>query len=87
MAEPFHPVGFLIMSTWPISQLWFAIFVGWLVKVMVLKYGGAKLYVNARPAMMGVIVGEAVAAGFWLVMNIAISSMGYTSKIVRILPE
>jgi Family of unknown function (DUF6785)/Domain of unknown function (DUF6784) len=84
---PLHPVGFLTMSTWPMSQLWFAIFVGWLVKAMVLKYGGAKLYVNARPAMIGVIVGEAVAAGFWLVMAIVISSMGYTSKIVRILPE
>lgn len=84
---PLHPVGYLCVGSWPLGQLWFAIFLGWLTRALVLRFGGSKLYTSARPAMVGVIVGEAVAAGFWLVAGIVVSSMGLTYKAVRILPE
>lgn len=84
---PLHPVGYLCMSSWPIGQLWFAIFLGWAIRTLVLRFGGARMYLQAKPAMLGVIIGEAVAAGFWMVMGIAISSMGWESRVVRILPE
>jgi hypothetical protein len=84
---PLHPVGYLCMDTWPIGQLWFAIFLGWLIRTLVLRFGGARMYLQARPPMLGVIIGEAVAAGFWLIMGIVINSMGYEQRVVRILPE
>ncbi len=84
---PLHPVGYLCVGTWPLGQLWFAIFLGWLLRTVVLRFGGSTLYTRARPAMIGVIVGEAVAAGFWLVVGIIVSSMGLTYRAVHILPE
>ena len=84
---PVHPVGFLCVGSWPLGQLWFAIFLGWLARTVVLKWGGAKLYMGLRPAMIGVIVGEAAAAGFWMVTGIVLGTMGMTYKPVKILPD
>ena len=45
------------------------------------------MYTNARPAMVGIIVGESVAAGFWLIAGIAVSQMGMYYRPVKILPD
>ena len=79
--------GYLCVGSWPLGQLWFAIFLGWLARTMVLRFGGSRMYTDAKPAMIGIIVGEAVAASFWLVMGIILSSMGMIYKTVKILPE
>ena len=58
---PIHPVLFLIWTTYPAS--WFAgsFLFGWVVKSLVMKYGGGTLYRNARPLMIGLIAGELCA--------------------------
>jgi hypothetical protein len=84
---PVHPVGFLCVGSWPLGQLWFAFFLGWLARTVALKWGGTKLYMGLRPAMIGVIIGEAAAAGFWMVTGIVLSTMGMTYKPVKILPD
>ncbi len=84
---PFHPVAYLCVGSWPLGQLWFAIFLGWLARTLALRFGGAKLYTNARPAMVGIIVGEAVAGGFWLIAGILVSMSGAYFKPVKILPD
>lgn len=84
---PVHPVGFLCVGSWPLGQLWFAFFLGWLARTVALKWGGTKLYMGLRPAMIGIIIGEAAAAGFWMVTGIVLSTMGMTYKPVKILPD
>jgi hypothetical protein len=39
-----------------------AFFIGWLVKVMVSKYGGAKSYQALKPLMFGLVAGEILGA-------------------------
>lgn len=84
---PLHPVGYLCFASWPMSQLWFSIFVGWLVRALVLKFGGSRMYSNARTALIGVIMGEALAVSFWLIIGMALGSMGMVYKTVKILPD
>ena len=62
---PFHPLGYLVASAYPIPRLWFPFFVGWLTKTLVMKYGGSDTYVAVRPFMIGLIIGNAVAMIFW----------------------
>jgi len=62
---PFHPLGYLVASAYPIYRLWFPFFVGWLTKTLVMKYGGSDTYVSMRPFMIGLILGNAVAMIFW----------------------
>jgi hypothetical protein len=40
----------------------------------------------AKPLFLGLIVGEAAAAGFWLLMGIAMSELGVPYEAIRIMP-
>jgi hypothetical protein len=73
---PLHPIGYVFMMSWPMSHLWFSVLLGWLARTLALRFGGAKLYSAVQPAMMGLIIGEAVASLIWLVLGFVLSSIG-----------
>lgn len=83
---PLHPVGFLMLGTTPGMMMWFSIFLGWICKVLVVRLGGATVYRNARPFFLGLILGECVAAGFWLMLSVIINLMGGTYSTVNLMP-
>jgi hypothetical protein len=58
---PFHPAGYLIAGSFGLFRLWFPIFVSWLIKVLILRYGGLRLYRQALPFFLGLILGEFIA--------------------------
>lgn len=62
---PLHPLGYALCYSWTIMVFWFPCFVAWLVKVFVMRYGGMKLYLRARPFMLGMIMGEFSMAVLW----------------------
>ena len=51
------------------NWVWFSIFLAWLFKTIVLKYGGAAAYSRTRPFFLGLILGQVVVAGMWLVID------------------
>ena len=62
---PFHPLGYAMGATWPVIVYWFPLLIGWFIKVFVNKYGGLKLFVQARPFFLGMILGEFATALLW----------------------
>lgn len=58
---PLHPVGLVVSSSWAMNPFWFSIFLSWLVKFTILRYGGLKLYRKSIPLFLGFILGEFVA--------------------------
>ncbi len=66
---PIHPVGLALGLTHPIYNVWFSVFVAWLVKALVLKYGGARFYLALRPLFLGMVLGAFASAGMWLVID------------------
>jgi hypothetical protein len=66
---PIHPVGLALGLTYPISRIWFSVFLAWLLKALILKYGGAKAYRALRPFFLGLVLGSFGAAGMWLVID------------------
>ncbi len=83
---PLHPVGFLLVYTYPMQKIWFSIMLGWLAKLLLVKYGGAALYRAARPYFIGMIIGEAAVAATWLVVAIVRNAMGLDFQLIRLLP-
>ena len=73
---PLHPLGFVISIGWLTGQVWFSVFVAWLLKLSITKIGGARLYERGKPFFLGLILGEATAAGFWLIMDYCLDGAG-----------
>jgi hypothetical protein len=74
---PFHPLGYAMGPSWPLIQLWFSIFVGWLMKVTLMRYGSGRSYRRARPFFLGLVVGEFLAAGIWVVVSMVTGTRGH----------
>ena len=66
---PIHPIGMTLGLTHPIYHVWFSVFIAWLIKVFILKYGGARLYKRLRPFFLGIVLGAFGSAGIWLVID------------------
>jgi hypothetical protein len=66
---PFHPLGYAICSSWTMIVFWFSAFMAWLIKSLILRYGGMKLYRLARPFFLGMILGEFLSALLWTIAN------------------
>ncbi len=62
---PFHPIGYALANSYALEYFWSALFVGWLLKLLVVRYGGARGYRNALPFFLGLILGDYVIAALW----------------------
>jgi len=65
----FHPVGYAIANTPTMNQIWLPFFIAWVAKIVVLRYGGIRLYRQSLPFFYGVIVGDFVAGGLTTVIG------------------
>lgn len=73
---PLHPLGFAIAPTQPVQDLWFSIFIGWLIKSWVLRYGGYRVYDSGIRVMLGLILGQFLACAAWLVVDAITGATG-----------
>lgn len=55
---PLHPVLFLVWASYPMATLHHSFLLGWIIKVMVTKYGGQRAYHTCKPTMAGLIAGD-----------------------------
>jgi len=66
---PLHPVAFLVIGVYPAAMFAASFLIGWLVKLIVVRVGGAKGYHAMQPLMIGVIAGELTAGLGWAILG------------------
>jgi hypothetical protein len=66
---PLHPLGFAVSSISLTNYISFSVFLAWLIKTLILKYGGIVMFHRARPFFLGLILGQFFVAGIWLVID------------------
>ncbi len=66
---PFHPIGYCIGSVWIMDQIWFTVFLTWVAKGVILRYGGMVSYHNLRPVFLGLICGQFTCNVVWLFVD------------------
>ncbi|MFB3041778.1 MAG: DUF6785 family protein [Candidatus Poribacteria bacterium] len=71
-----HPIGYLLGATYPPFHLWSSVFIGWLLKYSTLKFSGASGYRNLRPICLGLIFGEYLMVGLWMIIGL-FTEVGY----------
>jgi hypothetical protein len=76
---PFHPLGFALGGSYNMmNAMWFCIFIGWMVKVLLLRYGGQRAYLRSLPFFFGLIVGDCVWGVFWLAIGVFLHRTMYS---------
>jgi len=59
MNFPLHPLGFLMATCYGAEgPLWWPFFVVWVMKSLIVRYGGARLYQRLAPAFIGLALGH-----------------------------
>jgi len=55
------------------SVIWGSALVAWLIKRMIVKYGGMNVYKQAKPMFVGLIVGSVSAVFLWNMLDLSLS--------------
>jgi hypothetical protein len=66
---PLHPLGFAISTISMTNYISFSVFLAWLIKSVILRYGGPTLFQRGRPFFLGLILGQFAVAGMWLLID------------------
>ena len=75
---PFHPAGYaLSLSRWNTNWYWFSIFVSWLLKWTLFRFGGLRVYRKAIPFFAGLVLGEFIMGAIWTLIGIALERHMY----------
>jgi len=59
------------------NQMWFSIFLGWLAKTLINRFGGNDAYQKLIPFFLGLVLGDVVMMLFWLAINVYTGLMTY----------
>ena len=73
---PVHPIGFIVGGNSMMDYVWFNVFLAWLIKTVILKYGGAGLYRRSQVFFFGLIAGQAFVNGMWLIIDYFTGKIG-----------
>ena len=62
---PFRPVGFVLAFSFALDGSWNLFLVVWLIKLLIMRYGGLRIYRQAAPLFLGMALGDAIAQVMW----------------------
>jgi hypothetical protein len=66
---PLHPAGYALANSYALEYWWMTLLIGWLIKLVIVRYGGIKGYRRALPFFLGLILGDYVAASMWSIVG------------------
>lgn len=66
---PFHPAGYALAISFAMDYFWFAFFISWLIKFILLRFGGLRTHRKAIPFFLGLILGDYVVGSIWAIVG------------------
>ena len=68
---PLHPIGYAFASSYAMEYIWAVVLLTWLIKTLVVRYGGLKLYRRSLPFFFGMILADCVIQLTWgVIINV-----------------
>lgn len=69
---PFHALGFAISGGWSMMWAWLSLFAAWVLKALVLRYGGLNGFRRGLPFFFGIILGDFLVGGAWTLLGLTL---------------
>jgi len=67
---PLHPLAFAVTSSWEINLVWGPLFLAWIAKSLILRYGGRGGFHKSLPFFFGLMLGQFVVGSLWNIFGI-----------------
>jgi len=74
---PFHPLAFAVSSAFEIELVWMPLFIAWVIKSSLLRYGGVKSYQAALPFFYGLMLGQFIEGSILNIWGISTGTPTY----------
>jgi len=66
---PFHPAGYALAFSFAMEYFWVPVFLAWLCKAVILRYGGINAYRAGIPFFLGLILGDYTMGSLWAIIG------------------
>ncbi len=67
---PISPIGFVVAAGGPVRHAFFPVFVAWLLKTILIRVGGMRLYRDVQPLIIGILVGYVLGASIAILADL-----------------
>jgi hypothetical protein len=67
---PLHPLAFAVTSSYEINLVWGPLFLAWIFKSLILRYGGRGGFHRSLPFFIGLMLGQFVVGSLWNIYGI-----------------
>ena len=75
---PFHPAAYAaICGSWAVNYIWFSLGIVWVLKLILLKYGGRNAHRKAMPFFLGLILGQFTIGSLWTILGMVFNIPAY----------
>jgi uncharacterized membrane protein YhaH (DUF805 family) len=74
---PLAPAAYVLNVSWANELFWFDMFVAWVCKAALLRYGGMRMYGAALPFFLGLILGDFVTGSVWSIVGMLLKAEIY----------
>ena len=78
LSFPIHPMGLAVSQMMLTNHIWFSVFVVWLIKAALMRFGGPRVLRMMRPLFLGLILGQFAVGAFWLAVDWVTGSHGHS---------
>ncbi len=74
---PLHPAGFALGISYAMNYFWMCVFVAWLTKFVIIRYGGMKTHRQVIPFFLGLILGDYTIGSLWSLLALYLQTPTY----------
>jgi hypothetical protein len=74
---PLHPAGFALGISYAMNYFWLTVFVAWLAKLCIIRYGGMNAHKRAIPFFLGLVLGDYTVGALWSLLGLALGVPTY----------
>jgi hypothetical protein len=75
---PLHPAAYAaVCGSWAVNYIWFSLWMAWVLKLILLKYGGRNAHRKAMPFFLGLILGQFTVGSLWTILGMVFNIPTY----------
>ena len=74
---PLHPLAFAVTSSYQMGIVWLPLTIAWVVKAVLLRFGGLRAFRQSLPFFWGMMIGQFIVGSGWNILGTLVNVPTY----------